>query len=173
MVLPRAWNGFYQKKNRSSTLRQRKYIKNHVYRSVVLTMIPMTSYDAGINTFDTANVRVSFSFLDLISLPYITMIRYIPMGDPKLFSEKLSNSTTCHATRSWSWRRYVYLVFTYIIFFWPLIDIGIFYGRTRICDGYKFWWQWWICQSARVESKGMKYTTAHKADLSNFWSYIS
>ena len=31
--------------------------KNPAYRNLVLTMIPMKSYDAGINTFDTANVR--------------------------------------------------------------------------------------------------------------------
>ena len=31
--------------------------ENPAYFNLVLTMTPMTSYDAGINTFDTANVR--------------------------------------------------------------------------------------------------------------------
>ena len=60
MVLPNGRNGFYQRKNRSNTSRQRKY-KNPAYRNLDLTTNPMffllTSYDAGINTFDTANVR--------------------------------------------------------------------------------------------------------------------
>ena len=32
-------------------------IENPAYRNLVLTMNSMVSYDAGINTFDTANVR--------------------------------------------------------------------------------------------------------------------
>ena len=77
-------------------------------------------------------------FLDMISFPchpWDAMIRYILMDIPKLFLERLSNSLTCHATRSWSWLRYVYLLFTCTVCnFDLLIVIGVFYSRKGICS---------------------------------------
>ena len=184
MVLPNAWNGFYQRKNRSNTSRQRTYTFNKnscilqsdfesfwrwqhwqvMMQELTLLILPMCVKFAPFLA----------SSLDLITLTLIAMIRYIPMGIPKLYWERLSNSITCHATRSWSWLRYVYyFLFICIINSDIFIGIGVFYGRTRICHSSKFWWQWWLCQSAWFESKGMKsYTAAQITDIFNVWSYI-
>ena len=68
---------------------------------------------------------------DFPTLDFHDYIRFILTGVPKLFSERLSNSITYPATRSWSWLRYVYSLLPASYYFHHLIYIGIFHGGTR------------------------------------------
>ena len=75
MVLPNGSNGFYQKKNRSSIYRQRKYRNYYLaIRFRFMNPFSRSSYDAGINTFDTANARLTSSLLFVFDL--LTFGRY-------------------------------------------------------------------------------------------------
>jgi hypothetical protein len=61
MVLQNGRNGFYQRKNQSSSSMQRKY-ENFNWLQFGVNDVSLISYEAGINTFDTANVRRLIDF---------------------------------------------------------------------------------------------------------------
>ena len=76
-------------------------------------------------------------------------------------SRKKFRPSNCDAMRSWWWPRYVGRLFTYSIYIWRLIDIGLFSGsarRTQFSVGAssRCCRQGRLCQSAWIESKGSK-----------------
>jgi hypothetical protein len=82
-------------------------------------LLSWSSYDAGINTFDTANASLTFSFL-FSGLHLGATPRFILMDSLKLFSGKLLNSLAFHAMRSWWWPRYVGQLFNHSTYIWRL-----------------------------------------------------